>query len=66
MEAVRTCSRLLTPSLALLASHHGHVSMTAMNTVADVLNKLLVVGITDSGQARKYILTIHIFNLKKF
>ncbi|ELU01654.1 hypothetical protein CAPTEDRAFT_155489 [Capitella teleta] len=54
LEAVRTCSRLLTPSLNLLASHHGHVSMTAMNTVADVLNKLLVVGITDSDPDIRY------------
>ncbi|XP_064642053.1 serine/threonine-protein kinase mTOR-like isoform X1 [Lineus longissimus] len=48
MEAVRTCSRLLTPLLTILAHQRGHISMTTMNTVADVLNKLLVVGITDS------------------
>ena len=35
--------------LQLLASQHGNVSMTTMNTVADVLSKLLVVGITDLG-----------------
>ncbi|WAR26259.1 MTOR-like protein [Mya arenaria] len=46
-EAVKTCARLLTPLLNLLASNQGQVSMAAMNTVAEVLNKLLVVGITD-------------------
>ena len=39
--------------LQLLASHHGQASMTAMNTVADVLNKLLIVGITDTGKQLK-------------
>ena len=33
----------------LLANQHTQISMSAMNTVADVLNKLLLVGITDSG-----------------
>ena len=42
--------RDVTALLQLLADQEGHVSMTAMNTVADVLNKLLVVGITDSGE----------------
>ncbi|XP_053376740.1 serine/threonine-protein kinase mTOR-like [Mercenaria mercenaria] len=46
-EAVKTCARLLTPLLNLLASNQGQISMAAMNTVAEVLNKLLVVGITD-------------------
>ncbi|XP_013416422.1 serine/threonine-protein kinase mTOR-like [Lingula anatina] len=48
MEAVSTCSRLLTPCLNLVSQNQGHVSSSAMNTVADVLNKLLMVGITDS------------------
>ncbi|XP_071144772.1 serine/threonine-protein kinase mTOR-like isoform X1 [Mytilus edulis] len=48
MEAVRTCARLLSPLLKLLASNQGQVSMAAMNTVAEVLHKLLVVGITDT------------------
>ena len=34
----------------LLATNQGHLSMAAMNTVAEVLNKLLVVGITDTGR----------------
>lgn len=51
MEAARTCSRLLTPSIQLL-SGHGHVSQTAVQVVADVLSKLLVVGITDPGKAK--------------
>ncbi|KAH3893902.1 hypothetical protein DPMN_018054 [Dreissena polymorpha] len=46
-EAVKTCARLLSPLLVLLSSHQGQISMAAMNTVAEVLNKLLVVGITD-------------------
>lgn len=48
MEAARTCSRLLTPSNHLM---NGHVvSQTAVQVVADVLSKLLVVGITDPGR----------------
>ncbi len=41
-------------SLQLLASQHGTGSMTAKNTVAEVLNKLLVVGITDSGKKKNF------------
>ena len=33
----------------LLSTNQGSMSMAAMNTVAEVLNKLLVVGITDTG-----------------
>lgn len=51
MEAARTCSRLLTPSIQML-NGHGHVSQTAVQVVADVLSKLLVVGITDPGNTR--------------
>lgn len=47
MEAARTCSRLLTPSIHLISGHV--VSQTAVQVVADVLSKLLVVGITDPG-----------------
>lgn len=36
--------------LQLLASNQNQISMAAITTVADVLSKLLVVGITDSGQ----------------
>lgn len=49
MEAARTCSRLLTPSIHLISGHV--VSQTAVQVVADVLSKLLVVGITDPGEA---------------
>lgn len=49
MEAARTCSRLLTPSIHLISGHV--VSQTAVQVVADVLSKLLVVGITDPGNA---------------
>ncbi|PSN34470.1 Serine/threonine-protein kinase mTOR [Blattella germanica] len=45
LEAVRTCSRLL--RLALQGSSSRY-SDTVINTVADVLGKLLVVGITDT------------------
>ncbi|KAL5013846.1 hypothetical protein ScPMuIL_008116 [Solemya velum] len=54
MEAVKTCARLLTPLLNLLASSQSQVSMAAMNTVAEVLNKLLVVGITDTDPDIRY------------
>ncbi|XP_035824600.1 serine/threonine-protein kinase mTOR isoform X2 [Aplysia californica] len=54
MEAVITCARLLSPLLQLLSRQQGHVSMTAMTTVAEVLNKLLVVGITDSDADIRY------------
>ncbi|CAJ0932770.1 unnamed protein product [Ranitomeya imitator] len=53
MEAARTCSRLLTPSIQQL-SGHGHVSQTAVQVVADVLSKLLVVGITDPDPDIRY------------
>lgn len=48
MEAARTCSRLLTPSIHMISGHV--VSQTAVQVVADVLSKLLVVGITDPGK----------------
>lgn len=51
MEAARTCSRLLTPSVHLISGHAHVVSQTAVQVVADVLSKLLVVGITDPGKA---------------
>ncbi|XP_074653906.1 serine/threonine-protein kinase mTOR-like [Tubulanus polymorphus] len=54
IEAVRTCSRLLTPLLKVLADHRGQLSMTTMDTVADVLNKLMVVGITDADADIRY------------
>ncbi|MEQ2184902.1 hypothetical protein GOODEAATRI_012712 [Goodea atripinnis] len=47
MEAARTCSRLLTPSIHL-------ISQTAVQVVADVLSKLLVVGITDPDPDIRY------------
>ncbi|XP_072283026.1 serine/threonine-protein kinase mTOR isoform X9 [Pyxicephalus adspersus] len=53
MEAARTCSRLLNPSIQLLSAH-GHVSQTAVQVVADVLGKLLVVGITDPDPDIRY------------
>lgn len=52
MEAARTCSRLLTPSVHLISGHAHVVSQTAVQVVADVLSKLLVVGITDPGKVR--------------
>ena len=52
LEAVRTCSRLL--RLAVESSNSRN-SQTATATVADVLAKLLVVGITDTGNS-SYIL----------
>lgn len=51
MEAARTCSRLLTPSIHLISGHAHVVSQTAVQVVADVLSKLLVVGITDPGKS---------------
>lgn len=46
LEAVRTCSRLLRLAVESSSSRH---SQTVTQTVADVLGKLLVVGITDTG-----------------
>ena len=40
----------------MLSSNQGHISMAAMNTVAEVLNKLLVVGITDTGMIVRTVL----------
>ncbi|KAK3104575.1 hypothetical protein FSP39_005244 [Pinctada imbricata] len=58
MEAVRTCAKLLTPLLTLLSSSQGQISMAAMNTVADVLHKLLVVGITDTDSDIRYCVLV--------
>lgn len=55
MEAARTCSRLLTPSIHLISGHM--VSQTAVQVVADVLSKLLVVGITDPGERTRLLLS---------
>ncbi|KAF0036725.1 hypothetical protein F2P81_012037 [Scophthalmus maximus] len=52
MEAARTCSRLLTPSIHMISGHV--VSQTAVQVVADVLSKLLVVGITDPDPDIRY------------
>ncbi|XP_033015388.1 serine/threonine-protein kinase mTOR isoform X1 [Lacerta agilis] len=54
MEAARTCSRLLTPSIHLISGHTHVVSQTAVQVVADVLSKLLVVGITDPDPDIRY------------
>ncbi|XP_059807691.1 serine/threonine-protein kinase mTOR isoform X1 [Hypanus sabinus] len=54
MEAARTCSRLLTPSVHLISGHGHVVSQTAVQVVADVLSKLLVVGITDPDPDIRY------------
>lgn len=51
LEAVRTCSRLL--ALAI-QSHQKEYSHTVTCTVADVLGKLLVVGITDTDCDVRY------------
>lgn len=58
MEAVRTCARLLTPLLQLLANSQGQISIAAMNTVAEVLHKLLVVGITDTDSDIRYCVLV--------
>ncbi|CAH1240669.1 MTOR [Branchiostoma lanceolatum] len=54
MEAARTCSHLLSPSIHLLGNHHGHPSYTQTQVVADVLSKLLVVAITDTDPDIRY------------
>lgn len=59
MEAARTCSRLLTPSIHLISGHV--VSQTAVQVVADVLSKLLVVGITDPGNNSAGIFLMTLF-----
>lgn len=46
LEAVRTCSRLLRLAVESSGSRH---SQTVTATVSDVLARLLVVGITDTG-----------------
>ncbi|ODN03392.1 Serine/threonine-protein kinase mTOR, partial [Orchesella cincta] len=45
LEAVRTCSILLRMAIQGLNGQYSH---TVVTTVADVLNKLLVVGVTDA------------------
>ena len=39
----------MTLLLQMLATSHNQISVAAITTVADVLEKLLVVGITDTG-----------------
>lgn len=46
LEAVRTCSRLLRLAIQSTVTHH---SDTVTGTVADVLSKLLIVGMTDTN-----------------
>ncbi|XP_071946239.1 serine/threonine-protein kinase mTOR-like [Antedon mediterranea] len=55
MEAARTCSQLLQPSIHFRGSRPPH-SMSTTNTqvVADVLNKLLMVAITDTDPDIRY------------
>lgn len=40
----------------LLANSQGQISIVAMNTVAEVLHKLLVVGITDTGELEEGVI----------
>ena len=40
----------------LLATSQNQISVAAITTVADVLGKLLVVGITDSGESTCQVL----------
>ena len=47
LESVRSCSVLLRSAIVGLDGRYSH---TVTTTVADVLNKLLVVGVTDSGK----------------
>ncbi|XP_015759867.1 PREDICTED: serine/threonine-protein kinase mTOR-like [Acropora digitifera] len=54
MEAVRTCSRLLSPSLHPMVVpnagiHHAAISVSSTQVVSEVLSKMLMVGITDPG-----------------
>lgn len=51
LEAVKTCSKLLRLAIE---STVNRPSQTVVTTVADVLGKLLVVGITDTGMRRFY------------
>lgn len=55
-EAIRTCARLLMPLLTVSKALEGQQkhSMKTMNTVADVLKKLLIVGITDPEPEIRY------------
>ncbi|XP_027052994.1 serine/threonine-protein kinase mTOR [Pocillopora verrucosa] len=52
IEAVRTCSRLLSPSLHPMVVphaplHHANISASSTQVVSEVLSKMLMVGITD-------------------
>ncbi|CAL8095011.1 unnamed protein product [Calicophoron daubneyi] len=47
LEAVKTCARLMLPWLKSVESHHWY-ARPAVNTVADILGKLLTVGVSDS------------------
>ncbi|CAG7725809.1 unnamed protein product [Allacma fusca] len=51
LESVRSCSVLLRSAIAGLEGRYSH---TVTSTVADVLNKLLVVGVTDADQQVRF------------
>ncbi|XP_025831250.1 serine/threonine-protein kinase Tor [Agrilus planipennis] len=51
LEAVRTCCRILKHALIKTSSHH---SEKVTNTVAEVLNKLLIVGLTDTEKEVRF------------
>lgn len=54
LEAVRTCSRLLSPSQNVMSPRNANPSLATMQTIADVLGKLLRVGITDADPDIRY------------
>ncbi|PFX15507.1 Serine/threonine-protein kinase mTOR, partial [Stylophora pistillata] len=59
MEAVRTCSRLLSPSLHPMVMphaplHHANISASSTQVVSEVLSKMLMVGITDPDSDIRY------------
>ena len=54
LEAVKTCTALLVPALLppTIFTPFVHFSQASSQVVADVLRKLLTVGITDTGNSK--------------
>ena len=61
LEAVKTCTALLVPALlppTIFTTPFVQFSQASSQVVADVLRKLLTVGITDTGNSKEIVLFI--------
>ena len=62
LEAVKTCTALLVPALlppTIFTTPFVQFSQASSQVVAEVLRKLLTVGITDTGKGPIHCLLVH-------